>query len=45
MCRLTRAFAACINKQGLHRFEKYLNLESFIEKSLKIEYALKSDGK
>ena len=28
--------------QGLHRLEKCLNLESFLEKSLKIKYALKS---
>ena len=26
-------------------FEKYLNLEGFLEKSLKIKYALKSTGK
>ena len=31
--------------QGLHRLEKYLNLEGFLEKSLKIKYALKSTGK
>ena len=31
--------------QGLHRLEKYLNLESFLEKSLKIKSALKSTGK
>ena len=31
--------------QGSHRFEKYLNLEGFLEKSLKIKYALKSTGK
>ena len=31
--------------QGLHRFEKYLNLEDFLEKSLEIKYALKSTGK
>ena len=28
-----------------HRLEKYLNLESFLEKSLKTKYALKSTGK
>ena len=28
-----------------HRLEKYLNLEHFLEKSLKIRYALKSTGK
>ena len=31
--------------QGSHRLEKYLNLEGFIEKSLKIKSALKSNGK
>ena len=31
--------------QGLHRLKKYLNLESFLEKSLKIKSALKSTGK
>ena len=30
--------------QGWHRLEKYLNLESFLEKSLKIKSALKSTG-
>ena len=30
--------------QGLHSLEKYLNLEGFFEKSLKIKYALKSTG-
>ena len=28
-----------------HRLEKYLNLEGFLEKSLKMKYALKSTGK
>ena len=32
-------------KQDLHRLEKYLNLEGFLEKSLKIKSALKSTGK
>ena len=32
-------------KQGLHRLEKYMNLEGFLEKSMKIKYALKSTGK
>ena len=32
-------------QQGSHRLEKYLNLEDFLEKSLKIESALKSTGK
>ena len=31
--------------QGLHRLEKYLNLEGFLEKSLKIKSALKSTRK
>ena len=31
--------------QGLHRLEKYLNLEGFLEKPLKIKSALKSTGK
>ena len=30
---------------GSHRFEKYLTSEGFLEKSLKIKYALKSTGK
>ena len=34
-----------VNNQGLHRFEKYLNLEGFLEKVLKIKSALKSTGK
>ena len=31
--------------QGLQRLEKYLNLEGFLEKSLKIKSAMKSTGK
>ena len=31
--------------QVLHRLEKYINLKGFLEKSLKIKYALKSNGK
>ena len=31
--------------QGSHRLEKYLNLEGFLEKSLKIKSTLKSTGK
>ena len=31
--------------QGSHRLEKYLNSEGSLEKSLKIESALKSTGK
>ena len=32
-------------RHGSHRLEKYLNLECFLEKSLKIKSALKSTGK
>ena len=28
--------------QGLHRLEKYLNIQDCLEKSLKIKFALKS---
>ena len=31
--------------QGSHRLEKYLNLEGFLEKSLKVDSVLKSTGK
>ena len=31
--------------QGSHSLEKYLNLEGFLEKSLKIKHTLKSTGK
>ena len=31
--------------QGVHRLEKYLNIEGFLKKSLKIKSALKSTGK
>ena len=31
--------------QGSHKLEKYLNLEGFLENSLKIKAALKSTGK
>ena len=34
-----------IRFQSSHRLEKYLNSEGFLEKSLKIKYALKSTGK
>ena len=34
-----------IISQGSHRLEKYLNLEGFLEKSLKINYASKSTKK
>ena len=38
----------CVNRQAVqdsHRLEKYLNLKGFLEKSLKIQSALKSTGK
>ena len=38
-------FIQFIVVQGLHMLEKYLNLEGFLEKFLKIKYALKSTGK
>ena len=38
-------FSLLYIRQGLHRLEKYLNLEDFLEKSLKIRSALKSTGK
>ena len=31
--------------QGSHRLEKYLNIQNCLEKSLKIEFALKSNWK
>ena len=34
-----------IISQGWHRLEKYLNLEGYLEKSLKVNSALKSTGK
>ena len=34
-----------MNNQGWHRLEKYLKLEGFLEKSLKIKSALKRTGK
>ena len=33
------------HREGSHRLEMYLNLEGFLEKSLKIKEALKSSGK
>ena len=41
-CRIGLGF--CV-EQGSHWLEKYLNLEGFLEKSLKINYALKITGK
>ena len=45
---LVPASQAAVQKgkfQGLHRLEKYLNIQGFLEKSLKIKFALKSTGK
>ena len=41
----TKLMGKKIVTQGSHRLEKYLNLEAFLEKSLKIKSALKSTGK
>ena len=48
MRRSTFVFLQCdqaLLLQGSHRLEKYLKLEGFLEKSLKIKSALKSTGK
>ena len=45
LCVCIFKFLRVLGSQGLHRLEKYLNLEGFLEKSLKIKYALKSTGK
>ena len=37
--------SCCRYSRVSHRLEKYLNLESFLEKSLKFKTALKSTGK
>ena len=42
---LNRTKNRTVRKQGLHRLEKYLNIEGFLEKYLKIKSALKSTGK
>ena len=42
---LIQCCETCVLYQGSHRLEKYLNLEGFLEKSLKIKSALKSTGK
>ena len=38
-------FLGYTGMQGSHRLEKYLNLENFLEESLKIKSAMKSPGK
>ena len=40
ICCVARVFT-----QGLHRLEKYLDIQDCLEKSLKIKYALTSTGK
>ena len=43
---MVRAMSKLLHgNQGSHMLEKYLNLEGFLEKSLKMKYALKSTGK
>ena len=44
----SQAESALMNRytrQGLHRLEKYLNLEGFLEKLMKMKSILKSTGK
>ena len=42
----SRSVVECLTRdQGFAQLEKYLNLEGFLEKSLKIKFALKSTGK
>ena len=43
-CRLLITVSNSLDPQGGHRLEKYLNLEGFLEKTLKIKSALKSTG-
>ena len=45
MGHIVFVFLISLNLQGLHRLEKYLNIEGFLEKYLKIKSALKSAGK
>ena len=45
ICTCAEFFAFLDLIQGLYRLEKYLNLEGFFEKSLKIKSAFKSTGK
>ena len=40
-----KIFLFYLFKQGLYWLEKYLNLDSFLEKSMKFKSALKSTGK
>ena len=42
---LNRVMAILSAIQGVHMLEKYLNLEGFLKKSLKIQSALKSTEK
>ena len=37
------AWVAVWSKQGLHRLEKYLNIQDCLAKSLKIKFALKEN--
>ena len=38
-------FSLHVCEESSHRLEKYLNLEDFLKKSLKIKSAMKSTGK
>ena len=38
------AYLGPLQVQGSHRLEKYLNLEGFLKKSLKIKSVMKSTG-
>ena len=38
-------FSLSLSLQGSHMLEKYLNLEGFLEKFMKVKSALKSTGK
>ena len=41
-CHIVGNQVSRLNIQGLHRLEKYLNVQDCIEKSLKIKFTLKS---
>ena len=40
--RIYHAELRALNAQGSHRFEKYFNIHGYLEKSLKMHFALKS---
>ena len=43
-CRKIGPALEIVVVQGSHRFEKYLDIQDCLEKSLKIKFALKSTG-